>query len=644
MRTLTSLLFLTVLCTCVRAQPTEEQIRYTIAVTPHDSVKLWAYGALLGRNLNDSVRSRELLDTVELYRDLLHNDFARSIWYNSRADIALARKEVVRAREIYREAIAYFKKSGDDFLVADHSYNLSFTYRNEGDYASIFAAALDGLQYALKTDRYDMIGKMYNSMGICQRRMGDPDAAIRYYRLAEEAVRKINNDRRLFSPVVNLASLYADKEELDSALYYYLEAEQIAKRQTPPNRNQLGYISNNLTRVYLKQKKNEKALTTAREAYALFHAADNVNSAKEEDRERAAAASSVASALVALGRHRESLPFQQEMRAFAYTDSENFAERRDISLQLARSYGKLGMTDSLGSRYEEVLVLTDSIEIQRQRQTILELDGKYQNGVKQAEIERLALEDELSQNRISRQRSLLTGGLVLLGLLGAFLYFLLGQRRRIVAQNATIKKSLAEKNTLLKEIHHRVKNNLQMVSSLLSLQGDFIEDDAALDAIEMGQQRVRSMAIIHQRLYLRDEVTTEVSTRDYLEQLIRELMSALNVNGLALQLDKQLEDIELDIDRMIPLGLVANEVVTNALKHAFTGRESGKLTVRFRRVADEFELLIADDGVGGGGSVGRDDSFGNLLVRTFTEQLEGQLEINGQNGTTVRLRFPAEGE
>lgn len=639
---MTSLLFLTVLCTCVRAQPTEEQIRYTIAVTPHDSVKLRAYKRLMMQVLDDPDHARELLDTVKMYSDLIDTDFGRAIWYSSRAEIALAEKDVEKARAVYRESIVDFKQRGNNLRVADQSYILSITYRNEGDYASIFAVTLDGLQYALKTDRYDMIGKMYNSMGICQRRMGDPDAAIRYYRLAEEAVRKIDNDRRLFSPVVNLASLYADKEELDSALYYYLEAEQIAKRQTPPNRNQLGYISNNLTRVYLKQKKNEKALTTAREAYALFHAADNVNSAKEEDRERAVAASSVASALVALGRHRESLPFQQEARAFAYTDSENFAERRDISLQLARSYGKLGMTDSLGSRYEEVLVLTDSIENQRQRQTILELEGKYQNEVKQAEIDRLALEDELSQTRINRQRSLLISGTVLLGLLGAFLYFLLGQRRRIVAQNTTISKSLAEKNTLLKEIHHRVKNNLQMVSSLLSLQGDFIEDDAALDAIEMGQQRVRSMSIIHQRLYLRDEVTTDVSTREYLDQLIGELMSALNINGLALELDKHLEDIDLDIDRMIPLGLVANEVVTNALKHAFTGRESGKLTVRFRRVADEFELLIADDGVGGGGSVGRDDSFGNLLVRTFTEQLEGTLEINGTDGTTVRLRFPAE--
>lgn len=235
----------------------------------------------------------------------------------------------------------------------------------------------------------------------------------------------------------------------------------------------------------------------------------------------------------------------------------------------------------------------------------------------------------------------MASGLVILGLLSAFLYFLLQQRRRIVAQNATIKQSLFEKDTLLKEIHHRVKNNLQMVSSLLSLQADYIEDDAALDAIEMGQQRVRSMAIIHQRLYLRDEVTTSVNARDYLDQLIGELMSALNINGLALKLNKQLEDIDLNIDRLIPLGLVANEVITNALKHAFTGRERGELTVSFRRVADEIELLIIDDGIGSGGFVGHDDSFGNLLVRTFTEQLEGTLLIDGKEGTMVRLRFPS---
>jgi two-component sensor histidine kinase len=636
MRTLLTLLFITVFCTCGRAQPTEQQIRYTIGVTPHDSVKIRAYKSLLLQQMDEPKRVQELLDTIVMYRDIVGTDFARAIWYGARVEIAFAAEDVEEARKIYRESVEDFKQRENNLRVADQSYMLSITYRKEADYASIFAITLDGLKYALQTNRYDMIGKMYNSMGIAQRRMGDPEASIRYFRLGEATTRKLNDDRRLFSPVINLASLYGDGEKLDSALFYYREAEQIARRQTPPNKLQLGYIRNNLTRIYLKQGRNTEALTAAREAYALFRDVDDA------EQERSGAASNVADALVALGRHQESLPFQYEMRDFAYTQSDNLDYRRDITLQLARSYAKLGRTDSLAAQYEEVITLTDSIVNQQQTQAILDMEGKYQNEVKQVEIDRLALEDELNKAQLGRQRSILLGGVIVLGLLGAFLYFLLAQRRRIISQNYTIKKSLTEKNTLLKEIHHRVKNNLQMVSSLLSLQGDFIKDDAALDAIEMGQQRVRSMAIIHQRLYLRDEVTTAVSTKDYLEQLIGELMGALNVNGLALVLDKQLEDIEVDIDRMIPLGLVANEVITNALKHAFTGREQGRLTVRFQRVGPDVELMIADDGVGSAGSVGQDDSFGNMLIRTFTEQLEGELRINSEEGTEVRLRFPAE--
>ncbi len=634
MRTLLTLLFIGILCPCVCAQPTEAQIRNAITTTDYDSVKIRAYKDLLLQKLDDPPRRRELMDTVTLYRDIVGTDFAQAIWYSARTEIAFADEDVEQAREIYRESIEDFKQRGNNLRVADQSYLLSITYRNEADYASIFAITLEGLKYALKTNRLDMIGKMYNSMGITQRRMGDPDAAIRYFRLAAVAQRKNNDYRRLFSPVVNLANLYGDKEMIDSSLYYYQVADTIANRQEPPNLVQIGYIKNNLSSLYERREDFPEALIAARAAYAIFD--------KQEDArgEKSYAASNIANALYKLERYEESLPYLQEWLAFSDKESEDLQNRKKGIWQLARIYAATGRTDSLAARYEEVLQLTDTIMAQNQTAALLDMEGKYQNDVKQAEIDRLALEAQLDQERIKQQRWLIYGGLMLFGLLGSFLYFLLQQRQHIRAQNVTIRATLGEKDTLLKEIHHRVKNNLQMVSSLLSLQGEFIEDSAALEAIEMGQQRVRSMAIIHQRLYLRDEVSTTVSAREYLDQLIQELIGALNVKGTQLRLEQDLEDISLDIDRLIPLGLIANEVITNAMKHAFTGRTRGLLTVSLRNIGSEIELRIADDGTGQEADfAGKPDSFGNLLVRIFAEQLDGTLTVDGENGTSVSLRF-----
>ncbi|PPK88156.1 two-component sensor histidine kinase [Neolewinella xylanilytica] len=212
--------------------------------------------------------------------------------------------------------------------------------------------------------------------------------------------------------------------------------------------------------------------------------------------------------------------------------------------------------------------------------------------------------------------------------------------RKISYQKEGLQQLHDQKDLLLREIHHRVKNNLQMVSSLLSLQTQFIEDPAAWDAIEMGRQRVRSLAILHQRMYLRDHMTPAVNARSYLDQLIRELLQTLNVGGINLQLQKRLEDIDLDIDRLIPLGLIANEVITNAIKHAFTLRNAATLTVELLRDADDIELRIADDGRGiRPEEISGKESFGSLLIHTFAEQLDGRLSIVGGRRWCCGFRY-----
>jgi len=235
--------------------------------------------------------------------------------------------------------------------------------------------------------------------------------------------------------------------------------------------------------------------------------------------------------------------------------------------------------------------------------------------------------------------------LVLL-LLSGLLYSVMQQRTRISTQHQIIQKSLKEKELLVKEIHHRVKNNLQMVSSLLNLQSRHLTDAAAVDALQLSKSRVRSMAMIHQRLYTGSEVTTLVDAKAYLEKLSEEIIATYQSEQVEINLETAIAPLELDIEVLIPLGLLVNEAITNAVKYAFTGRPSGRLTFTLQKSNDQLHLSIEDDGPGlevGGKKVAEVIGFGTLLMETLAEQLGGELKRHSSpEGTKLQLHFDGE--
>jgi PAS domain S-box-containing protein len=203
--------------------------------------------------------------------------------------------------------------------------------------------------------------------------------------------------------------------------------------------------------------------------------------------------------------------------------------------------------------------------------------------------------------------------------------------------------SLREKEVMLKEIHHRVKNNLQVISSLLSLQSAGITDPAFSEIMLESQNRIRSMALVHERLYRSGTLAT-IDFSDYLAYVTTQLMRSYNPEGVECVVNA--EPITLTVDDAIPCGLIVNELVSNALKHAFHDRKSGLLEVQFRAIDPKtYELVVRDDGVGfpEGVDFASLTSMGMTLVTNLTEQLEGSMVLERGNGTVFRLRFPKRG-
>jgi PAS domain S-box-containing protein len=210
-----------------------------------------------------------------------------------------------------------------------------------------------------------------------------------------------------------------------------------------------------------------------------------------------------------------------------------------------------------------------------------------------------------------------------------------------------IKSSLHEKEVLLREIHHRVKNNLQIISSLLNLQSGHIKDKELLRIFQESRRRVRSMAIVHEKLY-QSENLSKVDFSKYLKSLTRSLFQMYGVNPGIIRLKIDVEDVFFDINTAVPCGLLVSELVSNALKHAFPKGRKGELSIEMSPYErDRIKLIVKDTGVGLQNDLDfkNAESFGLQLVDMLTQQLQGKMEVKNEGGTTFimlfkKLRYP----
>jgi len=215
---------------------------------------------------------------------------------------------------------------------------------------------------------------------------------------------------------------------------------------------------------------------------------------------------------------------------------------------------------------------------------------------------------------------------------------------RVRQRTSELTGALKEREILLQEVHHRVKNNLQVISSLLNMQARKLEDRASRDAVEECQTRVQAIALIHEKLYQSKDYE-RVPFSEYARSLASNVFHAAGVSPSAVSLDLAIEDLVLAVDKAIPCGLVLNELITNALKHGFADGRSGTIRVELARLEDgRLRLAVRDNGIGlpEGVDIWKLDSLGLQLVRTLAEQLDAVLEVDGRAGASFQLTFPVQ--
>jgi PAS domain S-box-containing protein len=205
-----------------------------------------------------------------------------------------------------------------------------------------------------------------------------------------------------------------------------------------------------------------------------------------------------------------------------------------------------------------------------------------------------------------------------------------------------VRASLAEKEVLLREIHHRVKNNLQIISSLLDLQSSHILDKETLQVLRESQNRVRSMALIHEMLY-QAEGFARIDFAAYVDRVGHHLFNSFDLRGRSIKLNVEISPIKFNLDTAMTCGLILNELISNCLKHAFPQKQVGQIRVAVQTdLPDQYQLIVQDNGVGlpGTEALQQSATIGLKLVETLVSKLKGKLTIDRHEGTTFVIHFP----
>ena len=268
-----------------------------------------------------------------------------------------------------------------------------------------------------------------------------------------------------------------------------------------------------------------------------------------------------------------------------------------------------------------------------------EAQAKYETGQKNAQI--YFQEEKIAQQKRTQLLYIVLAGLLAFILFGLFYYYRKRKKRNVELQslNAELHTKNKQNELLLKEIHHRVKNNLELVKSLLALQSAQIEDSATKEAMQASQNRVQSMGIIHQKLY-QGENLGSIEMKDYFINLGEGILDSFNAED-KVKIECAMDNLDLDVDTAVPIGLIVNELLTNALKYAFPKDGKGNIKISLQRTAPEtLTLKVADNGVGKDGTTKpKGTGFGSQLVKLLTHQLNGQMNEINDGGTLVEFQF-----
>jgi two-component system, sensor histidine kinase PdtaS len=521
------------------------------------------------------------------------------------------------------------KKMNNLSLQAQAYEEISLKHRILGNNVKAFDAAFQALSIYEKLNLTTKQAATFIQIGSNYIIDKEYDQAVRFLSKALIINTSVSDTFNTALTHINLGEAYRLEPDLDSATYHFKQA--LVLNEALHDEIIEGYALGNLGMVQVANGETKTGIAEMEKAIKILNKLGDNYSVSVYKAE-------IGKALVTLNQAMAGEQYMLEGLELA--KAENLKEQiRDISGDLSLFYETSETFDKSLFYQKQFQVYQDSLVNKENIQKIEQIKSQYELDKKESEIQLL---NEL--NNAQRQLAyLLSGGVILFIVLAILLFLNNRQRKRtnskLFAQKEIIESREKEKALLLKELNHRVKNNLQMVSSLLNLQSQELSDHPAIEAIRAGRYRVEAMSLIHQKLYQEDH-HTQIAMKDYIEELVRNLIYSY---GKEVDLELNVTSLSVDIDYAIPMALIINELVTNALKYAYDDVDHPKLAIHLFEDGSSLHLKVEDNGIGWHKvNLEKTDSFGLKLVHSLADQLDGKIVVSNGNGTHWHLSITPE--
>ncbi len=596
-----------------------DSLKLSIEIASSDSARLDAQIRLANAYKNTSMDSANIY--IEQARSRVDSSTLNRLWI----DYNMALSNIRYVNGDVEASLDRVDRILDDPEVTSLNYTdrCDFNHRKAlclykiaqyDEAAELLLVTLDTLS---RYEDYGRMGGCYNSLGNVMRYIQRNDQSLQYYEKAYEYNTRAGDHGSALRNLASMATGYSMLDSFDRSIPLFKRAIVGSIEHEDPYLEAFAYGNLGLNYVDIEQR--DSARHYLEKALEMYRSMNN--------QIRIARTSSQLSRLYLLEeKYTEAINILQPSLDIA-RETKNLELENAILVNLSKAYAgnrQYAKAYELSKSHGE---LTDSILTKEIREEVNNAQVKYETEKKEAEIKRLALEDELKQTRLRQQQWGLIGLAGVLALLAGLAYRLWQQKKAINQKNQ-------ENEALLKEIHHRVKNNLQVISSLLKLQSRSIDDEITQRVLLEGQDRVRSMALIHQNLY-QDGNLRGINMHDYLSQLTGELVDNYQVGEDKVAVDIDVDSIHLDVDTVVPIGLIINELITNSLKYAFGQQSDPKIAVTLRQAADSLQLRYEDNGSGFDIDSLPAGSLGMRLIRSFANRLQAHTKWETKGRTLV---------
>ena len=596
-----------------------------------------------------------------------------------------------RIRIVEQLSLPAFRQSGSILKEADILKELADLQQIKGDYSEAISNLRNALQL-YQSISYPFLHGVYDLLGTIYEQVGDYDAALKYSLLAVQSIEKAKDTSLQLCTIYNRAGVISYRLlQYTIAEEYFLKSITVAIKYK--DTASILIVTPNVINTYLALKKRKQAVGFLKSIEPAFKDA-SVN-------DRVSLKGSYIAIYMAFEQFQNALPYVRELLGMSsqakdpvtqkslyryvlryHVATNQYSEiykyvpiyeklckthisitgQADAQLWWFKADSSFGKYLSAIKHFQQYKVLRDSVFNETKNKQRAQLQIQYEIGkkdqdivIKQNNILLLTKQAELQQSQLKQTRlvkNLTLGGIALLLIIVGLLYNLSKQRLRsqkkleaqqevINQKNVSLEHLVKEKDWLVKEIHHRVKNNFHIVMGLLGTQSGYLKSEEAIKAMSESQHRVHAMSLIHQKLYQSDNLSA-INMAGYIHELVDYLRDSFNIRQ-SIQFNLQIDPIELGLSHCIPVGLIINEAITNSIKYAFPDNRDGRINISFKQSSARHALLVIHDtGVGlppAFYAKNITDSMGMRLMQGLSDDIDGKFSIRDNNGTEIILDF-----